>query len=154
MVLIQEGGIYTFCGYALNNNINITAVYLRIRWYESENGLWGELSTDTTDYSKWLINNDTNYQHLTVTGTAPPNAHSARVEGVLELNPTSTGLATAYFDDMSFEGPLPPTPTPTPTPTLTPTPTPTPTPTLTPTPTPTPTPVSYTHLTLPTILLV
>ena len=45
-----------------------------------------------------------------------------------------------------------PTPTPTPTPTETPTPTPTPTPTETPT--PTPTPVSYTHLTLPTILRV
>ena len=53
-----------------------------------------------------------------------------------------------------------PSPTPTPTPTPSPSPTPTPIPTVTPTPTPTPTPsptptaVSYTHLTLPTILRV
>jgi len=145
VVEVQPGGMYTFSGYAQNNNPDIAWVYLRIRWFSTPDGYGVEIG-----HVDSLWSNSPEYQFLEIPNClAPGNARSARVEAILKL--VSPGTATAQFDDLSFTGPPPATPTPTPipsptpspTPMLTPTPTPTsaPTPTSTPTPTPTPTPI-------------
>ena len=154
VVQVKEIERYTFSGHAIKNDDDISAVFLRIRWFSTIDGYLGEIATDPLHQ---LTESDVDYLPITVTGIAPPNAHSARVECVLGLVDVRIGPATAYFDDMSFTGPAASTPTPTatPTPTSTPTPTPTiaPTPTASPTPTPIATPeVSPTLTPTPTLI--
>ena len=134
VIQVQPGGTYTLCGWAIKNNDNIVAVFLRIGWYEG-GAIWY-----VTNPFEQLMDNHPDYQPLTLTGTAPPNTHSARVECVVKLVDAPAGPGIAYFDDMSFTGPAASTPTPTAIPTPTPTSIPTPTPTIAPTPTHTPTP--------------
>ena len=133
VVSVQPGGSYTFSGWAIKNDDDIVAVFLRIGWYEGDDAMGGAIWYTTNPFEQ-LRDNHSDYQSLTITGTAPPYAHSATVECVVKLVDTPTGPAIAYFDDMSFTGPPPSMPTPTPT--ATPTPTSTPTPTASPTPTP------------------
>ena len=138
VVQVQPGGAYTFSGYAWKDNPSIDdTVYLRISWYEGEDGSGTEISSTTDPYQQLTTDNPA-YQPLSITGTAPPNAHSVRACAVLRL--FSRGTAIAYFDSMSFTGPPPSTPTSTPSPSPTPTPSPSPSPTPTPSPGPSPTP--------------
>ena len=130
VVQVQPGENYSFNGCAIKDDPNIERVYLRIRWYESNDGSFSPISTSIPDPSQWLTSNNRDYHCISVIGTAPANAHSARAEGVIELNAASIP-STAYFDDLSFTGLPPTTPTPSPSPSPSPSPTPTPTPTAT-----------------------
>lgn len=138
-VPIAPGESYNFAGYVTKDDTNIEKIFLRIRWYQSDDGSGAEILHIVSEF---LMSDHPDYHPLTLTGTAPPYAHSATVECVIKLVDMPTGPAIAYFDDMSFTGPAASTPTPTATPT--PTSTPTPTPTIAPTPTasPTPTPIA------------
>jgi hypothetical protein len=153
-VPIQGGESYTFCGYALKNDPNIESVFLRISWYESEDGFGTEMSHN--DSLTTLTDDQPQYLLLTTNeATAPSNARSARVKAIVV--PHAATPATVYFDEFSFVGPAPtPSPTPTVTSALTPTPTPTleltPIPTPTPKPLPTPTP-TQTQTPTPTLTL-
>jgi hypothetical protein len=93
VVSIQEGGTYTFCGYALKNDSNITSMRLRISWYKSEDGFGSEITHH--DSLTALIEDHPQYRLLT-TGdvSAPPNAHSALVKAIVE--PASAATATTF----------------------------------------------------------
>jgi len=139
VVQVQPGATYGLSGWVLKDDAGIERVFLRIRWYASEDG-WGQQLGDIV--SPLVTGDSSDYRSVAVTAKAPAQAHSARVECVLEMVDAPAGAATAYFDDVSFTGAVPPTPTPcatpTPVPTATPTVVPSPTPTATPTPCPTP----------------
>ena len=77
-VSIQGGGAYTFCGCALKNDPDIETIFLRISWYESEDGFGSEISHNDSLTS---LTDDQPYYSLLTTGEviAPPNAYSARV---------------------------------------------------------------------------
>ena len=150
VVSVAPGESYTLCGWAMRDAPDANAkVYLRVSWYESEDGYGGELESLVSTSSE-LTSNSTDYRCLTVTATPPEGARSARLEGVLDPH-SDAADATAYFDDFSFVGPAPtPMPSPTPTPTTTPAPTSTPvaaTPTPSPVPTSTRTPAPTTDAT-------
>jgi hypothetical protein len=133
VISIQGSEAYTFSGYALINDGDISSIRLRIRWYEGQGGFGNQVGEHM---SSLLMLNSPDYQSLEISAAlAPPTAQSARAEVILE--PASSEAAIAYFDDMSFTGPPPPTPMPTPSPSSTPTPSPSPSPALTPTPSPT-----------------
>ena len=137
-VQVQPGASYTLSGWALKNDENIQSVFLRVRWYATSEGFEGELAfarSPSLEYDSAV------FQALVLNASAPPNAHSARVECVVRMVDAPADTATAYFDGISFTGPVPTTPTPNPTPTPSPTPTPTPMPTPATTPTPVPTPM-------------
>ena len=114
VVPVSGGESYTFSGYAIKNDPNIETIFLRISWYQSQDGFGTEIAHH--DSLSSLTDDQSQYRFLT-TGeiTAPADAHSARVKAILE--PVSDGEAIAFFDDFKFEGPPPATPTPTPTPT-------------------------------------
>jgi len=133
-VAVSPGETYTFGGWVLRNNPDVQRVFLRISWYEGEDGFGAEIASVD---SGWLTSDSDQYQPLLVTANAPLQAHSARVK--VMLFPTSAVAVTVYLDDMSFSGPRP-TATPAPTFTFTPTATSTPTFTSTPSPTATATP--------------
>lgn len=141
VVSVTGGVYYSFSGYAVKNDSNISSILLRVSWYSSTDGSGSELSHN--DSISTLTDNSSLYQSLS-TGSfaAPDDANSARVKAVAAFS--STSQAIAYFDDFVFQEAvaptLTPTPTSTPTPTNTPFPTPTSSPTNTPTPTKTPTP--------------
>lgn len=135
-VLVQPGGTYTVRGWAVKDDGNIHSVHIRIRWYQSDDGYGPDIPIYACS-SQALTDDSPDYRAMDITCSAPPDAHSARIECIVAtLIPGSAG--TAYFDDMSLEGPAP-TLTPTATATATPTPTSTPTPSPTPAHTPSPT---------------
>jgi len=143
VVQVQPEATYDLSGWVLkddaSDDASIERVFLRIRWYASEDGS-GQQPGDIV--SPLVTGDSHDYRSIAVTAVAPAQAHSARVECVLQMVDVPAGPATAYFDDVSFTGPAPSTPTPCATPTPMPTATPTvvtlPTPTATPTPCPTP----------------
>ena len=96
---ITGGDSYTFSGYAVKNDSNITSVYLRISWYSSNDG--DGTAIDDNDSTTSLTTDDSSYRFLTTESvTAPASARSARAR--IMLDPVSVTVATAYFDDMSF----------------------------------------------------
>ena len=139
VVQVQAGATYSFSGWTLKDDENIERVFLRIRWYGSEDGFGQQLSYVA---SAPVTGDCHDYRSVVVTAAAPLGAHSARVECVVKMVDVPTGTATTCFDDMSFTGPAPSTPTtcttPTPAPTAIPTAVPSPTPTATATVCPTP----------------
>lgn len=143
VVRVQPGGDYTLGGWAMKNDADVRAVFVRIRWYETEDGSGVHQYTIA---SERLTGDVEQYQRVTVDDTAPGDARSARIECVIELVDSPAGTGTAYFDDVSFSGPPPSTPTavavPTPTPTAATTPAASATPTPSAQPTPSPTPVA------------
>ena len=77
---------YVFSAWALKNDPNVDEVYLRVSWYESDDGSGSAMGND--DSTARLANDKTGYRLLT-TGpiTAPLGAQSAR--GRMMLNPVS-----------------------------------------------------------------
>jgi hypothetical protein len=135
-VLVTGGVYYSFSGYTVKNDNNVSSVLLRISWYSSSDSD-SELSHN--DSISTLTDNNSSYQFLSAGPfVAPNNASSAKVKAVAAFS--STNQASVYFDDFIFQETAAPTSTPTPAPTNTPTPTSAPTSTPTPTSVPTPTP--------------
>lgn len=134
-----EGGMfYEVKGFGTSTDSNASKYFLRVAWYSSADGSGSQLSSpnDTASSDK----TDGNWTEYDMVMQAPGSARSAKIRVVL-TSKTSGIMASAYFDDLTFQESVAPTPPPTdtPSPTATPRPTATSTPTYTPMPTGTPT---------------
>jgi hypothetical protein len=117
-VSVEGGKAYVLSGYALKNDANMAAAYLRLSWYASPDGS-GE-AIDSVDSTTRLTNDSPDFRFLS-TGpvVAPDEAASAKVR--LMLDPLSEAEGTVYFDDISFGGttmPSQPVETPQPSPAI------------------------------------
>jgi len=112
-VRVSPGADYCFGGWVYRNTIYAAAVFLQVSWYESGDGSGHEIRHHE---SASLASNADDYRPL-IAGiqSAPANAHSATVRGIVTLAETAQA-ASAYFDDMFLiETTAIPTPMPTPT---------------------------------------
>jgi len=115
-ISIQGGEYYAADAWAWKNDAATEAAFLRISWYESDDGSGEALGTVDSDDA--LETDEPAFRHLAIRPVqAPPQARTARVR--LMLRPVGESLAAVYFDDVNFG----PAPAPTPTATLAPTPT-------------------------------
>jgi hypothetical protein len=98
VVEVDGGRAYAFDGYA-QVGAGVEAAYLRISWYESEDGSGTAISTDDSTAS--LTTSTSDFVYLT-TGpcTAPDGARSARLR--VMLAPAGDASASLYLDDFSF----------------------------------------------------
>jgi len=113
-VAVEGDEAYVLDGYALKNDANVEAAYLRLSWYASPDGSGGAI--DTVDSTTRLTDDSPGFRFLS-TGpvVAPAEAASAKVR--LMLDPVSEAEGTVYFDDISFGGTtMPPQPEETPQP--------------------------------------
>jgi len=113
-VAVEGGEAYVLSGYALKNDANVGAAYLRLSWYASPDG--SGRAIDTVDSTARLTDDSPGFRFLS-TGpvVAPTEAASAKVR--LMLDPVSEAEGTVYFDDISFGGTtMPPQPEETPQP--------------------------------------
>jgi hypothetical protein len=117
-VAVQGGESYILSGYALKNDANVEAAYLRLSWYASSDG--SGTAIDSVDSTTCLTDDSPEFRFLTSGPVvAPAEAASANVR--LMLDPGSEAEGTVYFDAISFgETSMPPEPveTPGPSPTL------------------------------------
>ncbi len=97
-VTVQPGAYYQLEAFALKNDPNVTAAFLRISWYESEDGTGQALgSSDSAP-----LETDSPSFRLLSTGVvrAPDDARSAKVK--LMLRPASSAAAAVFFDAVSL----------------------------------------------------
>ncbi len=136
-----EGGMfYKLTAFATSDDENIASYFLRVAWYESNDGSGSQLSSPFDSQKK--SNADGQWSEFSELVQAPGEANSCKVRLVLTSKENGF-LVSAFFDDLIFEESVAPTPTPTSTPTITPTPkVNTPTPAKIPTPTSTLAPTS------------
>jgi hypothetical protein len=136
-----EGGMfYKLTAFATSDDENIASYFLRVAWYESNDGSGSQLSSPFDSQKETNANGQ--WYEFSELVQAPGQASSCKVRLVLASKENGL-LASAFFDDLIFEESVAPTPTPTAMPTITPTPkVNTPTPTKTPTPTSTSAPTS------------
>ena len=90
---------YVFDGYVLLDDANVSAVFLRVSWYASDDASGQAIGT--TDSTERLTGDDPSFRYLT-TGAmlVPLGTHSAKVRAMLV--PLSSARATIYLDDMSL----------------------------------------------------
>jgi len=104
-VTVEGGEVYELAGYALKNDPNVEALWLRISWYATDDGSGQAIAYHD---SPALSEDGPQFRFLS-TGpvTAPQGAKTAKVR--LMLRPRSSVFAQAHFDEISF-GPssLPP----------------------------------------------
>jgi hypothetical protein len=107
-VAVEGGKAYVLSGYALKNDANIEASYLRLSWYASPDG--SGRAIDSVDSTTRLTDDSPDFRFLT-TGpvAAPAEAGSAKVR--LMLDPVSEAEGKVYFDAISFEETIMPPPT-------------------------------------------
>lgn len=129
---LESGMFYQVRGFGSTDDNNTASYFLRVAWYESNDGSGSQLTSPTDSGKGDKI--DGSWSSFDLLVQAPDKAHSAKLRLVLNSKENDL-LASAYFDNLVFTEAIAPTPTPT----LTPTPKPTSTSTPTPTPTPTPT---------------
>jgi hypothetical protein len=98
-VRLASGAAYVFDGYALLDDPNVSAVFLRVSWYASDDASGQAIGT--TDSTERLSGDDPSFRYLT-TGAmlVPLGTHSAKVRAMLV--PLSSARATIYLDDMSL----------------------------------------------------
>jgi outer membrane biosynthesis protein TonB len=100
-VAVEGGEAYVLSGYALKNDANVAAAYLRLSWYASPDGS-GSL-IDSVDSTTRLTDDSPGFRFLSTGAVvAPAEAASAKVR--LVLDPLSEAEGTVYFDDISFGG--------------------------------------------------
>jgi hypothetical protein len=115
---VQGGATYVLSGYALKNDANVAAAYLRLSWYASSDGS-GRL-IDSVDSTTRLTDDSPEFRFLT-SGPVPAPAEAASAKVRLMLDPVSETEGTVYFDAISFletTMPLEPVETPQPSPAL------------------------------------
>ena len=105
-VAVQAGKAYVLSGYALKNDANVAAAYLRLSWYASSDG--SGTAIDIVDSTTRLTDDSPDFRFLTSGPVAAPaEAASAKVR--LMLDPLSETEGTVYFDAISFgETTMPP----------------------------------------------
>ncbi len=97
--VVEGGKAYVLSGYALKNDANVAATYLRLSWYATSDGS-GSL-IDSADSTTRLTDDSADFRFLT-TGpvVAPTEAASAKAR--LMLDPLSETESTVYFDAVAF----------------------------------------------------
>jgi len=97
-VTVQPGAYYQARAFALKDDPNVTAAFLRISWYESEDGTGEALGSSDSA----LLETDSPSFRLLSTGAirAPDEARSAKVK--LMLRPASSAPAAVLFDAVSL----------------------------------------------------
>lgn len=105
-IRVQGDQRFLFDGYVLLDDPNVSAVFLRVSWYASDDASGQAIGT--TDSTERLTGDDPSFRYLT-TGAmlVPLGTHSAKVRAMLV--PLSAARATIYLDDMSLRG-APPDP--------------------------------------------
>jgi hypothetical protein len=112
-VAVQGGEAYVLSGYALKDDVNVNAAYLRVSWYASPDGSGGAI--DIVDSTTRLADDAPYFRFLTTDPVlAPVEAATAKVR--LMLDPVSESEGRVYFDAISFEETTMPPPTQTPVP--------------------------------------
>jgi hypothetical protein len=100
-VAVEGGEAYVLSGYALKNDANVNAAYLRLSWYASPDG--SGTAIDMVDSTTRLTDDSSDFRFLSTDAVvAPAEAASAKVR--LMLDPLSEAEGTVYFDDISFGG--------------------------------------------------
>jgi hypothetical protein len=100
-VAVEGGEAYVLSGYALKNDANVGAAYLRLAWYTSPDG--SGKAIDSVDSTTRLTDDSLSFRFLSTGAVvAPAGAATAKVR--LMLDPLSEAEATVYFDDVSFDG--------------------------------------------------
>jgi len=122
---LESGMFYQVRGFGGTDDSNTACYFLRVAWYESNDGSGSQLTSPTDSEKGDTV--DGSWFPFSLLVQAPDKAHSAKLRLVLNSKENDL-LASAYFDDLSFTEAVAPTPTPTSTPTPEPTSTPTPTP--------------------------
>lgn len=107
VVLVDGGAAYDLGAWIGSDDANVSSAFLRVSWYESEDGSGAALGA--TDSATRLTSPSPDYRYLT-TGAigAPAAARSARLR--IMLAPASDATAVIYADDVSF-GPADPSTT-------------------------------------------
>ncbi len=136
---IEGGMFYQAQAFGKSGDISTDSFFIRVAWYSSSDGSGSQLSTPS-DSNLVTVSNDWAELKTSVI-QAPSLANSAKFRLVLTSKSQGT-LASAFFDNVSFEEAIAPTSTlaPTQVSANTPNPTTKPTSTLTPLPTPSKTP--------------
>lgn len=100
VVTVTGGANYQFSGWVLENDLNLSEAFLRVRWYTSTEGSGSAISSN--DSTATLVTDDPSYRSLT-TGImqAPAIANSARACFYVRVATGAAGVA--YFDDASFQ---------------------------------------------------
>ncbi|KPK47382.1 MAG: hypothetical protein AMJ77_03290 [Dehalococcoidia bacterium SM23_28_2] len=112
-VTVRGGQAYVLSGYALKDDVNVEAAYLRVSWYASPDG--SGRAIDIVDSTTSLADDSSHFRFLTTDPVlAPVEAASAKVR--LMLDPVSESKGEVYFDDISFVETTMPPPTQTPVP--------------------------------------
>jgi len=100
-VAVEGGEAYVLSGYALKNDANVGAAYLRLSWYASPDG--SGKAIDSVDSTMRLTDDSLSFRFLSTGAVvAPAGAATAKVR--LMLDPLSEAEGTVYFDDVSFDG--------------------------------------------------
>jgi hypothetical protein len=99
-VRVQGGEAYDLSGYALKNDPDVEAAYLRLSWYASTDGSGQAMGS--VDSTSRLTGDSPDFRLLTTGAVAAPaGASSAKTR--LMLDPASEAEAIVYFDAISFE---------------------------------------------------
>ena len=99
-VAVEGGEAYVLSGYALKNDVNVGAAYLRLSWYASPDG--SGKAIDSVDSTTRLTDDSLSFRLLSTGAVvAPAEAASAKVR--LMLDPLSEAEGTVYFDDVSLD---------------------------------------------------
>ena len=99
-VAVEGGEAYVLSGYALKNDANVKAAYLRLSWYASPDG--SGKAIDSVDSTTRLTDDSLSFRLLSTGAVvAPAEAASAKVR--LMLDPLSEAEGTVYFDDVSLD---------------------------------------------------
>jgi hypothetical protein len=100
-VAVEGGEAYVLSGYALKNDADVGAAYLRLSWYASPDGSGKAIAS--VDSTMRLTDDSLSFRFLSTGAVvAPAGAASAKVR--LMLDPFSEAEGTVYFDDVSFDG--------------------------------------------------
>jgi hypothetical protein len=97
---VSEGTGYEFSLYVLLDDPAVSEVFLRVSWYESEDGNGSALGF--SDSPVHLTGNESAFRYLTTEAVqAPVNARSGKFR--VMLVPSSAAEGTIYLDDASIE---------------------------------------------------
>jgi len=101
---VGAGSVYSFSGWALKDNPNISEVKLRISWYSQSTGYGNSQAAgaEISSVTSTVITSDSAVYRFLNTGqvAAPSRAIIARLK--VMVMPVSESSATVYFDGLSF----------------------------------------------------
>jgi hypothetical protein len=110
VVKVQGGKAYALSGYALKDDPDVAAAFLRVSWYASRDGSGPAI--DIADSTAYLTDDSPEFRFLT-TGAVVAPADAASAKARVMLDPLGDPAGTLYFDSLTFEETALPEPEPT-----------------------------------------